>query len=108
MCHLAATFQLKCQEQQYRQLLSHMKQLKRVSYKEKQLPVRPSKRHKKKNNKPVPTSQEQYKIYNNVLPSSKAINDFNQSMAIQTEKDAATALHNKKALFIMIRLRGQK
>ena len=48
MCHLAATFQLKCQEQQYRQLLSHMKQLKRVSYKEKQLPVRPSKRHKKK------------------------------------------------------------
>ena len=48
MCHLAATFQLKCQEQQYRQLLSHMKQLKRVSYKEKQLPVCPSKRHKKK------------------------------------------------------------
>ena len=44
----------------------------------------------------MPTSQEQYKIYENVLPSSKSINDFKQSMAIQTEKDAAAALHTKK------------
>ena len=64
-------------------------------YKEKQLPVHPSKRQKKEK-KPVPSSQEQQKIYENVLPSSKAINDFKQNMAIETEKDAATALYNKK------------
>ena len=51
---------------------------------------------KKKEQKPVPTSQEQYKTYENVLRSSKAFSDFIQSMAIQTEKDAAAALHNKK------------
>ena len=44
----------------------------------------------------MPTSQEQYKTYENVLCSSKAFSDFIQSMAIQTEKDAAAALHNKK------------
>ena len=65
------------------------------SFKVKQLPVHLSKRQKKEQT-PVPTSQEQYKIFQNVLPSSKAINDFKQNMAIQTEKDAAAALHNKK------------
>ena len=65
------------------------------SFKVKQLPVHLSKRQKKEQT-PVPTSQEQHKIFQNVLHSSKAINDFKQNMAIQTEKDAAAALHNKK------------
>ena len=44
----------------------------------------------------MPTSQEQYKIYENALPSSKAINDFKQNFAIQTEKEAATVLCSQK------------
>ena len=44
--------------------------------------------------KQVPKSLNEYKPYENVLPSAKAINDYKLTLAIQTEKEAATALYN--------------
>ena len=44
--------------------------------------------------KQVPKSLNEYKPYKNVLPSAKAINDYKLTLAIQTEKEAATTLYN--------------
>ena len=44
--------------------------------------------------KQVPKSLNEYKPYKNVLPSAKTINDYKLTLAIQTEKEAATALYN--------------
>ena len=59
----------------------------------------PSKRRRVKSTtektKP-PVSLNDYKPYENVLPSAKTINDFKQRLAIQHEQEAAQALHNIK------------
>ena len=44
--------------------------------------------------KQVPKSLNKYKPFENVLPSAKTINDYKLTLAIQTEKEAATALYN--------------
>ena len=44
--------------------------------------------------KHVPKSLNEYKPYENALPSPKTINDYKLTLAIQTEKEAATALYN--------------
>ena len=55
-------------------------------------PRKLSKRDKVKET--VPHSLEEWKVYENVLPSSKTINNHKHTLAIQQEKDAATALNN--------------
>ena len=45
-------------------------------------------------NKQVSKSLSEYKPYKNVLPSTKTINDYKLTLAIQAEKEAATALYN--------------
>ena len=42
----------------------------------------------------VPKSLNEYKPYENVLPSAKTINDYKLNLAIQTEREATTALYN--------------
>ena len=54
--------------------------------------IKSSKRVKVKET--VPHSLEEWKVYENVLPSSKTINNHKHTLAIQQEKDAATALNN--------------
>ena len=44
--------------------------------------------------KQVPKSLNEYKPYENVLPSAKTINDYKLTLAIQTEKEVATARYN--------------
>ena len=44
--------------------------------------------------KQVPKSLNEYERYENVLPSAKTINDYKVTLAIQIEKEAATALYN--------------
>ena len=44
--------------------------------------------------KQVPKSLNEYKPYENALPTPKTINDYKLTLAIQTEKEAATALYN--------------
>ena len=44
--------------------------------------------------KQVPKSLNEYKPYENALPTPKTINDYELTLAIQTEKAAATALYN--------------
>ena len=44
--------------------------------------------------KHVPKSLNEYKPYENALPSPKTINDYKLTLAIQTEKEAAAALYN--------------
>ena len=44
--------------------------------------------------KQVPKSLNKYKPYENVLTSAKTINDYKLTLAIQTEKEAATVLYN--------------
>ena len=51
---------------------------------------------KKNSKKPTPTSSDHYKLYGNVLPTTKTKNDFTQVLVIQHEKDAAPALYNIK------------
>ena len=53
---------------------------------------KPSKRTKTKET--VPHTLDEWKMYENVLPSAKTINNHKQVLAIQHEKDAATALYN--------------
>ena len=42
-----------------------------------------------------PRNQEEYKLYKNVLPSSKTINNYKHNKALQQEIDAAKALQDK-------------
>ena len=44
--------------------------------------------------KQVPKSPNEYKPYENALPSPKTINDYKLTLAVRTEKEAATALYN--------------
>ena len=44
--------------------------------------------------KHVPKSLNEYKPYENALPSPKTINDYKLTLAVRTEKEAATALYN--------------
>ena len=44
--------------------------------------------------KQVPKSLNEYEPYENVLPSAKIINDYKVTLAIQIEKETATALYN--------------
>ena len=53
---------------------------------------KPSKRMKSKET--VPHTSDEWKVYENILPSAKTINNHKQVLAIQHEKDAATALYN--------------
>lgn len=43
----------------------------------------------------VPHKLAEWKVYKNILPSSKTINNHKQTMAIQQERDAAISLLNK-------------
>ena len=63
-----------------------------IEYKE-ALP-KPNKRTKTGETRSTPVSSNDYKIYENVLPTTKTINDHKQMLTIQHEKDAATALIN--------------
>ena len=56
---------------------------------------KPNKRTKKNDVKsPTPVTSNDYKPYENVLPTAKTINDHKQLLAIQHEKEAATALYS--------------
>ena len=57
---------------------------------------KPSK-HVVKSEQKVPHKLEEWKAYKHVLPSAKTINNHKHVMAIQHERDAATALLNKSA-----------
>ena len=68
-------------------------------HKEQDLSPKPGK-HQKPNmlKKKAPSSQEQYRAYENVLRTAKTISDFNLNMAIQNEKDAALAFRKHEDL----------
>ena len=55
---------------------------------------KPSKRSKPKEK--IPSSINDYRVYENVLPTPKTLNDFKQVLAIQHERDAAVALSTMK------------
>jgi hypothetical protein len=44
----------------------------------------------------VPSTKNDYKVYENVLPSARTVNDFKQVLAIQHEQEAASALRTIK------------
>ena len=44
--------------------------------------------------KQVPKSLNEYKPYENVLPSAKTISDYKLTLAIQAEQEAAIVLYN--------------
>ena len=46
------------------------------------------------NKRKVPTSKEDYKVYEYVIPSARTLNDHKQAMAIKHERDAALALYD--------------
>ena len=54
---------------------------------------KPSKRVKSAEKSEVPISVQDYTVYENVLPSPRVLNDHKHVLAIQHEKEAATALN---------------
>ena len=54
---------------------------------------KPSKRVKSAEKSQVPISVQDYAVYENVLPSPRVLNDHKHVLAIQHEKEAATALN---------------
>ena len=55
---------------------------------------KPAKRLRSKEK--VPLTQNDYKVYKNILPSARTVNDFKQVLAIQHEQEAASALRTIK------------
>ena len=103
----AAFYQHSCPESVFKTLYNHNYYLRKeeaienepslAMHKEQDLNAKPSKW--KKTNMPqkkAPPSQKQYRVYENVLPTAKTINDFKLNMTIQNETDAALAIKNMK------------
>ena len=57
------------------------------------VPKRPRLAKLKQSAKPI-SSKKDYIPYKDVLPSARTLNDYKQLMAVQTESEAADALHN--------------
>ena len=55
---------------------------------------KPNKRMRSDVKQPTPVTTTDYKPYENVLPTTKTINDHKHQLVIQHEKEASTALFN--------------
>ena len=52
-----------------------------------------SSRRKSTDKLKIPTTKDDYQVYENVIPSSRSLNDHKQVLAIQHERETALALH---------------